>query len=154
MATLQIKRPAGAFALLSIICFGSVDQAHSAQAAIARTAYATSRSLVTNGFNTWMAHRNTINYIGLGLFCANTLGYAVSLHQTIKAKKQQNAEAAASVDAQHRNSQNDIASEKAMHFFKNCLYPIAFSWLALSLKPEAILGVITSNAIYEHWKVC
>lgn len=137
--------------LLSLICLGSFTTERGAQAAIKGTSIA-SRSLLTSGFNAWMSNRNTINYVGLGLFCANALWYAWNLPQYLKASKK--------LDTEGKIKKNDPAIATAAKNFeieqerldlsRNCLYPIALTWLALSLKPEALLGVITSYVVWQH----
>lgn len=135
------------FLLFFLFSFGYVTQERCAQSAIAQTC-ATSRSLLTNGFNAWMANRDTLNYIGLGLFCTCALGYAWSLSHYFENSKL--VKTAIQSGDPYRHSNKFQSYGKSVDFFHKCLYSIAFSWLALSLKPEAFLGVITSYLVWQQ----
>lgn len=136
------------FIFLSLfLCLGSFTQEN----AVTRAAYATSRSPLTNVFNVWMANRDTLNYIGLGVFCTCALGYALSLPHYFKISKQlKESQENHNKPAASQATTNLDDAQKYVDFFRNSLYPIAFSWLSLSLKPEALLGVITSYVVWKH----
>lgn len=134
--------------LLSIICFGSFAQEHCAQAAIAQTC-TTSRSLLTNGLNAWMSNRDTINYVGAGLFCANALLYAWYRQQYFHFDAA--VRRGGSFDHNDKpteNFENRSNAGKKMCWFRNKLYPLAFAWMT-SLKAEPLLGFATSYLIWE-----
>jgi hypothetical protein len=141
--------------VLSTLCalaFGGLfNQAHGAQAAIAQ-ACTTSRSLAADGLNAWMSNRDTINYIGLGLFCANALWYAWNLPQYLGARKKLDSEGQKkkNADAILKATTDFGIEQERLDLSRNCLYPIALTWFALTLKPEALLGVITSYVVWQH----